>query len=61
MTITKINKSAHTGKDLERINDQRLNVGTLNFDHGHLMVVDGENITRVAGDRHQAESVTNVT
>ena len=49
-----------TGKDGERINHQRLNIGTLNFDYGHLVAINRESPARVAGDRNQAESVAKV-
>ena len=53
-------QSTHTGKDGERINHQRLNISTLNFDYGHLVAINRESPARVAGDRNQAESVAKV-
>lgn len=52
------NRVTLANKDLKRINQQRLDVLAIYFDHGELVAVDGEDETRVARDRHEAESVT---
>ena len=49
-----------TNKDHQRIDQQRLNVLTLHFDHRELMTVDREVESWVARDRNQAESVTDL-
>lgn len=47
-----------TGEDLDRVNGQRLCVDAIDFDDGHGVVIDRENVVRVAGDRDQTESIT---
>ena len=47
-----------SGEDLDRVNGQCLCVDAIDFDDGHGMVIDGENVVRVAGDRDQTESIT---
>ena len=48
---------ALTGEDLDRVNGQCLCVDAIDFDDGHGMVIDGENVVRVAGDGDQTETV----
>ena len=47
-----------SGEDLDRVNGQCLCVDAIDFDDGHGMVIDGENVVGVAGDRDQTESIT---
>jgi hypothetical protein len=54
-------EAARTSKYFERINDQRLNVSTLNFNHCHLVAIDRKNEVGVAGNGQQAEPVAVTT
>ena len=46
-----------SGEDLDRVNGQCLRVDAIDFDYGHGMVIDVENVVRVAGDGDQTETV----
>ena len=46
-----------SGEDLDRVNGQCLCVDAIDFDYGHGMVIDRENVVRIAGDRDQTESI----
>jgi hypothetical protein len=54
-------RTARTSKYFDLVDEQRLNIRTLNFNHGHLMAVNGENKAGVARDGDKAEPVTVVT
>ncbi len=51
-------RDLRTNKNLKGIDQQRLNVLTIHFDHGKVVAVDGEDEARIARDRHETESVT---
>jgi len=51
-------RDLRTNKNLKGIDQQRLDVLTIHFDHGKVVAVDGEDEARIARDRHETESVT---
>ena len=51
----------HTGEDLERIDLQGINVGTVDLNDGQLMAINREVVPRVAGNRDESQSIADMT